>query len=107
MLIECLESSIITPKICIMSGIFEKTIESLNALLSPLSTSMGLSTKSMFERCMSARTKRVCESVYNRYCFIPYVLYCSMIMFKLSPCVLNLKFFETYIDDDALLVSLR
>lgn len=41
-----------------MSGILEKTIESLNTLLSPLSTSVGLSTKSMFERCMSARTKR-------------------------------------------------
>ncbi|KAK3919365.1 AP-4 complex subunit epsilon-1 [Frankliniella fusca] len=41
-----------------MSGILEKTIESLNTLLSPLSTSVGLSTKNMFERCMSARTKR-------------------------------------------------
>lgn len=41
-----------------MSGILGKTIESLNTLLSPLNTSVGLSTKSLFERCMSARTKR-------------------------------------------------
>lgn len=42
-----------------MSGIFGKTIESLNTLLSPLSTSVGLlSTKNLFERCLSARTKR-------------------------------------------------
>lgn len=42
-----------------MSGILEKTIESLGTLLSPLSSGPGISVKAMFERCMAARTKRV------------------------------------------------
>jgi hypothetical protein len=40
-----------------MSGIFEKTLESIGSLLSPLGTNVGL--KNMLERCSNARTKRV------------------------------------------------
>jgi hypothetical protein len=45
-----------------MSGIFEKTLESIGGILSPLGTNVGL--KNMLERCISARTKRVriCEN---------------------------------------------
>lgn len=39
-----------------MSGIFEKTLESIGTLLSPLGTNVGL--KNMLERCINARTKR-------------------------------------------------
>jgi len=40
-----------------MSGIFEKTLESIGTLLSPLGTNVGL--KNLLERCVCARTKRV------------------------------------------------
>jgi hypothetical protein len=45
-----------------MSGIFEKTLESIGGLLSPLGTDVGL--RNMLEKCISARTRRVrtCEN---------------------------------------------
>ncbi|PNF30422.1 hypothetical protein B7P43_G12873 [Cryptotermes secundus] len=39
-----------------MSGIFEKSLESIGSLLSPLGTNVGL--KHMLERCVTSRTKR-------------------------------------------------
>ncbi|XP_069674003.1 AP-4 complex subunit epsilon-1-like [Periplaneta americana] len=39
-----------------MSGIFEKTLESIGSILSPLGTNIGL--KNMLERCIAARTRR-------------------------------------------------
>ena len=40
-----------------MSGIFEKTLESIGTLFSPVGTDVGL--KNMLQKCLSARTKRV------------------------------------------------
>jgi hypothetical protein len=50
-----------------MSGIFEKTLESIGTLLSPLGTNVAL--KNMLERCIYARTKRVrtCDNDLNNH----------------------------------------
>jgi hypothetical protein len=51
-----------------MSGIFEKTLESIGSLLSPLGTNVGL--KNMLERCISARTKKVRTGDNDRNIYI-------------------------------------
>ncbi|PSN42024.1 hypothetical protein C0J52_08244 [Blattella germanica] len=48
-----------------MSGILEKTIESLDSLFSPLGTDLGL--KNMLQRCINARTKREEELIIREY----------------------------------------
>jgi len=77
-----------------MSGLFEKTIESLHSLLSPLASQVALSHKYMYEKCFGARTKRVSKFLHGKFLSNNSVVglygmsnYCEIFIVRCSECL--------------------